>query len=252
VAALDRIRHPRGEQEGTPRVWPLCCWSISRTSRMKLVRCSAILPLPARRQVGRVPEEVEMHAVEVILLDNFADHRQTVVAHLLDRVIPKALPPPRADQPLGMRGLHRIAFLQLGVDTRFVGGQIAALDLVHPQPPPNLLAAPVALLDQLVEVVDPRLAPFHQPRMPDRAENRAAVVSHAFVRDVDTDCVELAIGHINEIEDVPHDRIQVRAKASLLLDIRCRIVLEEDAPLPVHRGLMLGRLRHTPGRPSGW
>ena len=121
----------------------------------------AILPLLARREKRRVTEEIEMHTIEVILLRNLANDRQTIVAHLLHRVVPKPLPPPRTDEPIGMRRFDRIALLHVGEGLDVIHRQVAALDLVHAQAPPDLFVALVRLLDQLIEIVETLLAPLH-------------------------------------------------------------------------------------------
>ena len=59
---------------------------------------------------------------------------------------------------------------------------------------------------------------------------------HGFVGDIDADRIELTAGQVGKTERVAHHRIHVRAKAALLLNVGGRIILGEDAPLPVNGG----------------
>lgn len=122
-----------------------------------------------------------MDAVEVVLLDNLANHRQAVVAHGRHGAVPEALLPPGTDEPVGMGGFYRIALLQLGIDPGVVRSQVAALDLIYAQAPPGFLVALMTLLDEPVEVVDALLAPAREAWMLDGREERAAVMRCAFV-----------------------------------------------------------------------
>ena len=239
VTALDRVRHPRSQQERTAARG---CLRLKHRAHVthEAGEVLAILPLFARREKRRVTEEIEMHTIEFILLRDLANDRQAIVAHLLHGVVPKPLPPPGPDEPLGMCSFDRIAVLHVGESFDVIDGQVAALDLVHAQAPPDFFTALVALCDQLIEIVEALLAPLHQARMLDRREDLASVVRHAFVGDVDADGIELAARLARGIKHIIHHRIHVRAESAFALDVGCGIVLKKDAPLAIHGGGVVG------------
>jgi hypothetical protein len=77
--------------------------------------------------------------------------------------------------------------------------------------------------------------------MLNRRQDLTPIVSHAFVRHIDAHRIDLASGQVDKIEDITHHRLHVGTEATLLMDVSLRIVLEKDAPRPVHRVLMFGR-----------
>ena len=134
-----------------------------------------------------------------------------------------------------MRRFDRIALLHVGEGLDVIHRQVAALDLVHAQAPPDLFVALVRLLDQLIEIVETLLAPLHQTRMLNRREDLAAVMRHALIGDINADRIELAARMAGGIKHITHHRIHVRAEPAFPLNVRRRIVLKKDASLVIDR-----------------
>ncbi|MCA2967813.1 MAG: hypothetical protein INH43_04795 [Acidobacteriaceae bacterium] len=81
-----------------------------------------------------------------------------------------------------MRRLHGIALVRdRSCAALFVIDEVTAFNLIDSQAPPDFFAAPVALLDQFVEVIESPLAPLHQARMLDWAQNLTPIMRDPFI-----------------------------------------------------------------------
>ena len=147
-----------------------------------------------------VAHEVELDAVEVVVLGQFLQDAQLVGAHAWHGEVPVALPPPGFDDPIGMLRLHWIELVHFPAATGCDRSAIAPLDLVHAMIPPDFLSAFVRFGDHPRDRIDALRLPPKETGMLDERQDLALVGHRRLIRPIVAERVHLAAGLVDIAE----------------------------------------------------